>query len=130
VGNFLVLIPPSETERKAADNFKSGLELAKSVKAQVSTKTVSTGWSHATVFLREDGSGAPVYTHPQTGGWLLASGVWFHANHFGSGEEGKLFDRYLEVGAEKLARELDGMFVIVIGDHGYQWQLPRVYCQC
>jgi hypothetical protein len=47
---------------------------------------------------------------------LLVVGTWFHADNYGAGSESRLLKRYLEVGAVALGRELEGFFVLVIGD--------------
>ncbi len=51
-----------------------------------------------------------------TGSWLLAAGTWFHRNGSASGRETALLARFLEGGAEALAREIDGFFVVAVGD--------------
>ncbi len=70
----------------------------------------------AASFARENRSGTPIVSDPKTGSWLLVTGTWFHVEGFGTGAESRLLDRYLEVGAARLGEELEGFFVIVIGD--------------
>ncbi len=73
-------------------------------------------WAHAASFPRQNGSGTPIVTDQTTGSWLVAIGTWFHTEGYGAGEESQALNRYLEVGANRLARELEGFFVFVIGD--------------
>ena len=70
----------------------------------------------AAAFPRQNGSGTPIVTDQPTGSWLLALGTWFHAMGYGSGAEIRLLQRYLEAGEERLAQELEGFFILVIGD--------------
>ncbi len=63
-----------------------------------------------------NGSGAATAVDPHTESWLLAIGTWFHSEGYSVGAEPKLLSRYLEVGRIRLAQELEGFFVIVIGD--------------
>ncbi|HEV2117984.1 MAG TPA: hypothetical protein VGR48_18250 [Terriglobales bacterium] len=51
-----------------------------------------------------------------TGCWLGAIGTWFHGDGLAPGDEARLLERYLQVGALRLAKELAGFFCIVIGD--------------
>lgn len=53
---------------------------------------------------------------PQTGTWLLTIGTWFHTDGYGSGSEDHLLTRYLNVGPNRVSREVEGFFVIIVGD--------------
>ncbi|MBI3775594.1 MAG: hypothetical protein HY273_08575, partial [Gammaproteobacteria bacterium] len=86
------------------------------MKSQVPSSTVERDWASAAVFARINTSGAPIALDPHTGSWLLAVGTWCHADGYSSGAEGRLLQRYLEVGAQRLGRELEGFFNVVIGD--------------
>jgi hypothetical protein len=46
----------------------------------------------------------------------MSAGSWFHSSGFSVGEERGLLERYLDVGPERLAREIEGFVVVVIGD--------------
>ena len=50
------------------------------------------------------------------GSWLLSTGTWFHSDGYSSGSESRLLQRYFEIGAKRLARELEGFFVLILGD--------------
>ena len=77
--------------------------------------TLESAWARVATFDRLNGSGTPVARDPHTGSWLFAAGTWF-SHDYASGDEARLLARYLDVGAEQLARELDGHWTLVIGD--------------
>jgi hypothetical protein len=70
-------------------------------------------WSYAASFPRLNGSGKPIASDPQTGSWLAVDGTCFHP---GNQEPDCLLQQYLRHGAERLCRDLEGFFAIVIGD--------------
>jgi len=96
--------------------FRSGLDLTRQVKGQRPSKTVTQEWSFAATFPRRNGSGGPLVTDEETGSWLLTAGTWFHTDGYASGDEGLLLQRFLQVGPDRLGRELEGFFVVICGD--------------
>lgn len=116
MGNFLVVVSAEATQLDARQLFCDGLKCARLIKSQAPSKVIDSGWVHAASFPRQNGSGMPVVTDSNTGSWLLATGTWLHADGYGSGAEAHLLERYLKVGAERLGGELEGFFVIVVGD--------------
>lgn len=115
MANFFVFLP----SHSAAPNppmFQMGLSCARQLKAQLPSNTVERDWASAAVFARINHSGAPIAVDPQTGSWLLAVGTWCHSGGYSSGAEVRLLQRYLEIGAQSLGRELEGFFNVVIGD--------------
>jgi hypothetical protein len=116
MGNFLVVIPAEGFESEAERLFRKGLHIAETLKHQLPGQTICRQRAWAASFPRQNRSGAPVVCEPRMGSWLLASGTWFHRDNLHSGQERHLLTRYLEVGAEQLASQLEGFFVIVIGD--------------
>lgn len=86
------------------------------MKSQIPSKIVEMNWACAASFPRQNGSGTPVVSDPETGSWLVAIGTWFHTAGYQTGAESRLLSRYLAVGADRLGRELEGFFVVVIGD--------------
>ena len=96
--------------------FRSGLETFRQAKSRSPSATVEADWVSAATFARVNGSGAPVVSDAPTGTWLIGLGTWFHRDGPRSGDEARLLQRFLEVGVEELARELEGFFAIVIGD--------------
>lgn len=116
MGNFLAILPSSPLRHEGAQTFLSGLGLVRRLKGQPPSSIIETEWVRAASFSRRNGSGTPIVIDAPTGCWLLAIGTWFHNGNYGSGGESHLLRSYLEVGAARLARELEGFFVIVIGD--------------
>jgi hypothetical protein len=116
VGNFLVVIPAKGAADNAKNLFRNGLIAAQEIRGQVPGYSVETEWALAASFPRYNGSGGTLVSDPKTGSWILSTGTWFHAEGYASGAESKLLQRYLEVGAARLAQELEGFFVLVFGD--------------
>lgn len=116
MGNFLVIISSDRFQQEAKSLFCLGLEAARFLKYQIPNGTVQAEWVHAASFPRRNGSGTPIVIDRRTGSWLLTIGTWFHTDDYGSGAESRLLSRYLEVGPLRLAREIEGFFVVVIGD--------------
>lgn len=116
MGNFLVVVAQEQIGTEAAELFRLGLRRARQLKGQVPDSIVETAWARAAVFARQNGSGSPVANDDATGSWLLTVGTWFHSSGLASGGEAKLLARVMDIGAETLAEELEGFFVIVFGD--------------
>jgi len=116
VGSFLVVIPALGKTDEARLLFLDALDAAREIRSQGPAKTVQTEWSCAATFARHNSTGGTLASDAKTGSWLLAAGTWFHQDGFASGSESKLLQRYLETGASQLGKELDGFFVLVIGD--------------
>lgn len=116
MGNFLVVISSRSSDSEAKRLFHSGLDAARELKAQTPSRIVETPAARAASFPRRNGSGTAIVSEPGSGSWLLAVGTWFHSDDFSVGQESRLLDRYLDVGATQLGGELEGFFVIVIGD--------------
>src|SRR5467141_2502296 len=116
MGNFLVVVNSDGARQEAERLFQSGLYFAQELKSQVPSRIVRCDRAIAATFPRENGSGTPIMSDSTTGNWLLASGTWFGSEGLASGQESLLLERYAKIGAVRLARELEGFFVIVIGD--------------
>ncbi|HMY72593.1 MAG TPA: hypothetical protein PLQ88_12225, partial [Blastocatellia bacterium] len=116
MGNFLLTIAPEHASANAAELFRRGLKCARQLKEQTPASLAETTWARAAMFPRRNKSGSAIVTDEATQSWLLAVGTWFHAGGAASGEEGRLLVRALEIGANNLANELEGFFVIVFAD--------------
>lgn len=116
MGNFLVVIPADGAATEAERLFRAGLDAAREIRSQIPSKTAEGGWAFAASFPRQNGSGSPLVSDPQTGSWLLSTGTWFHSEGYASGAESALLRRYLETDAARLGRELEGFFVVIVGD--------------
>ena len=116
MGNFLVVVPVMGAATEAMRLFRAGLDAAHEIRSQVPSSTAESEWAWAASFPRQNGSGYPLVTDTSTGSWLLAVGTWFHRDGYASGAESWLLRRYLEIDTVRLARELEGFFVLVFGD--------------
>jgi len=112
----LAIVSKPENQAERTRSFRSCLETVRQAKSREPSGVIETDWASVATFARLNGSGTPVVSDPATGTWLLALGTWFHGDGMRSGDEARLLQRYLEAGAEKLARALEGFFAIVIGD--------------
>jgi asparagine synthase (glutamine-hydrolysing) len=116
MSNFLVVLPARHDQHRGEAIFHSGLEVIQEVIRRPAAKTITHDWSFAATFPRRNGSGGRLVCDEATGSWLLTTGTWFHEGGYASGAEEALLHRFLEVGAERLGRELEGFFVVVVGD--------------
>jgi hypothetical protein len=116
LGNFLVVTSTPPLRPKANQLYQFGSAAAQLLKSQQATKTIHLSWVQAVTFTRLGGLGTPLVQQPESENWLLASGAWFHQSGFGTGQEIQLLSRYDQVGAERLADELEGFYTIVIGN--------------
>ena len=116
MGTFLVILPDHNFQEETARLFHSGLMLARRIKNQTPSGMVEAEWGCAASFSRKNGSGMPIVSDQATGSWLLAIGTWFHEDGYGVGSELRLLNRYLYIDAIRFAKELEGFFIIVIGD--------------
>lgn len=116
MGNFLIVLPSNGHPDEAGLLFHTGLAAARQLKAQNASRRIELPWARAATFPRRNESGSSVVVEEATGNWLLSIGTWFHPGGWKSGNELGLLKRYQEIGATRLARELEGFFVIVLGD--------------
>ncbi|HYQ88065.1 MAG TPA: hypothetical protein VEU09_00385 [Candidatus Binatia bacterium] len=116
MGSFFTFVSSPEHRADRARFFRSGLETFRQAKSRPPSGTLETEWASVATFARRNGSGAPVVSDAVTETWLIGLGTWFHGQSLKSGDEARLLQRYLEVGGEELARELEGFFAIVVGD--------------
>ena len=66
------------------------------------------------VFYSRNGSAVPIVADPETGSWLAIAGTWFHDS--GTKQADYILQRYLQLGPERLALEMDGFFGIIVAD--------------
>ncbi len=116
MSNFLVILTTDAGQTEAGRRFRTAVDFAASEMGQRPARTLESDWARVASFPRRNGTGAPLVTDPASGAWLVATGTWFHADGSGPGAEGRLLARYLEVGPERLGRELEGFFAIAVGD--------------
>ena len=116
MANFLAILPRDSKPLNARPFFIHGLQRAQQLKSQTERNLLELDWAYAATFPRLNGTGGSLVIDPETGSWLLAIGSWFLKDGGTSGAEESLLQRYLEVGAIQLGRELEGFFTIVVGD--------------
>jgi hypothetical protein len=100
----------------AHSRFQRMLGIAAELKGTRPFETKETALGNAATFPRRNGSACAIALDEASGNWLIASGTWFHSSGLASGEEDGLLQRYQKVGAESVAQELEGFFVVIIGD--------------
>jgi hypothetical protein len=140
VGNFLLILPVPGREAEAKRLFHLGLACADRLGLSRTGDSLETPGALVASFPRKNGSGSPVVRDPESGSWLVGIGTWFHQDGYAGGAEDRLLARYLEAGSAALGRELEGFFLLAIGDarsreaivitdvigscHGFVRQLP------
>jgi hypothetical protein len=118
VENFLVV---SSADPELRDTwFNAGLAAARSLFGPAAAPVAAFGstgaFARGAVYQRVNGTGGGAARDEATGSWIVAIGSWFHENGTASGDEAALLRRILALGADSVARELDGFFVIAVCD--------------
>lgn len=116
MGSFLVVLAQPQGEREAKALFHDGLGASWRLGFPGASETLETPEAFAAVFPRSNGSHSSIAQDAQSGSWLLSCGSWFHRDGYSSGAEARLLARYLEAGGRLLGRELEGFFILAIGD--------------
>ncbi len=116
MSNFILVAPAAAHSRAGDRLFRQGLELARILKRQAPHGIIELDWAYGATFTRANGSGTSPTVDPLTGDWLMAAGSWFHDHGFSIGQEARLLERYRQIGPQQLGRELQGFFVLLIGD--------------
>jgi len=113
MGNFFAIVAANSLEDEARLLFDSGLQVARRLKNSVRHAT-DDGLRVAS-FPRQNGTGGSIVEDPESGTWLLTLGTWFHPAALGPGDERGLLQRYQEIGPVRLALELEGFFLVLVG---------------
>ncbi len=117
VSNFLVLLPtPSDAAASGAAYYRAAMAVAPQLLMRSEGKSIETDWAQVVTFPRDNGTSTPLVEDAASGTWLLVVGTWFHRDGFHVGDETELLARYLKVGPQQLADELEGFYCVVIGD--------------
>jgi hypothetical protein len=117
MSDFVALLPSESARPAAITLFRSILARSRTLQKPAARRTIETDWLRLSAIPREDGSGAPLVADEKSRHFLLALGTWFHRDGYQSGEEDRLLERYREVGPEETARELEGFFLVAVGDN-------------
>ena len=110
MSNFLVTLPSKGNMPQAKELFHQGVQFAKQVRQVEPTRVLEMDWVSVATFPRLNGSLCPLAVDSESQDWVLVSGTWFHQSGWGIGEEMRLLSRLQEIGPEKVAQELEGVF--------------------
>ena len=110
MGSFLAIVACAGATTEADDLF---LRARRPIRDEPDS-IISNVWSFAALWPRLNGSGSPIVQDARTSSWLAALGAPFHRS--GDNRPDYLLDQFLAVGAETLANDLDGFFVIIVGN--------------
>ncbi len=133
MSSFFVVLPNPSNTQLGKTIFQNGMDHhVLSLPNTKPTKVLDLDWVSVASFSRENGTGTPLIMDKKTGSWIVACGTWFHQDDYGAGQEHRLLNRYLQVGAEQLAQELEGFFVILVGDQESKelWVMTDIIGSC
>jgi hypothetical protein len=116
LGNLLVTIAEAHAAVPARQTHQAAVALLSQLKHQQPRHELAVDGCWVAAYPRINGSGGALLRDPASGCWITGVGTWFHDHGFGVGREDRLLARLSEIGAERLARELEGFFVIVAGN--------------
>lgn len=108
------IFPDSATAGHAERYFRRLVDASRAIHGLTPDSLVREPWSYVASFPRRNGSGNPVASDPGTSSWLAIAGTCFHES--GNQDPEHLLRQYLRGGAERLARDLEGFFAVLIGD--------------
>jgi hypothetical protein len=114
MGDFFAVVPSSGSNPVAEDLFLRATRSIPHTSCSGPDSTVVNAWSLAASYARLNGSGFPIALDRDTGNWLAALGTPFHQS--GNHHAEYLLEQFFTAGAERLAHDLDGFFVIIAGD--------------
>ena len=103
----------------ALSYLSRAIELTHALKAQPTLDHFEKNRVGAAVFARRNGTGGEIARDATHDAFLLICGTWLHRDGYGTGAASELLARFLTVGAEQLADELEGFFFLAAtkGDH-------------
>lgn len=113
MSNFITVVSRKPQNHALVPAFRRALHAAGNLHGASPTAVYESEHACVASFPRENGTGGVITVDPLTQSWLLTLGSPFHdAGLVGAG----LLARARAVGAERFARELDGPFVVLVGD--------------
>ena len=114
VGGFFAVVPSHGANAVAEDLFLGATRAILHSGCPGPDSTIANAWSFATSYRRLNGSGEAIALDPETGSWLAALGTPFHQS--GNNHSEYLLQQFLTVGVDRLAHDLDGFFVVIVGN--------------
>ena len=132
MSNFFAVLPAVPQAQLGKTIFQHGIDHFLNFRNAEPTKIIESNWISVASFARENGTGSPLTVDARTGSWLVVCGTWFHQDDYGVGQEHALLQRYLQVGAYQVGKELEGFFVILVGDQESKelWILTDIIGSC
>lgn len=116
MANFLIA-----RGENAIAHFSRGLQLTATLKAQATLDRFENSQVGAAVFARRNGTGGEIARDAAHSAFLLVCGTWLHREGFGTGAADQLLARFLAVGAEQLADELEGFFFLAAAKREHEF---------
>lgn len=113
MANFLIVL--SSRPQAPQPVFERAMDANARLKKQPVLASINLTPVQAAVFARRNGTGGEI-ARDSIDRFLLATGTWLHRDGYGTGSAPRLLQRFLEVGAEQLAQELEGFFFIAAGN--------------
>jgi hypothetical protein len=114
VGGFVAFVPRDGTAHECCDLLARAKSYLQYPNSDKDNSRIALDWSIASSFPRCNGSGLPIAVDPASGSWLAVQGSCFHRS--GNNQPAYLLQRYLNIGAEQLALELNGFFAVIVGN--------------
>ena len=114
MGGFVAFVPRDGAAHECLDLLARAKSYLQHPDSDQESSSIVLGWSIAASFSRCNGSGLPIAIDPASGNWLAVQGSCFHQS--GNNQPTYLLRRYLSVGAERLALELNGFFAVIVGN--------------
>lgn len=111
MSNFYVF---AKNTPEAAQTISSDCRRLQNIKRLQISDALDADWASASV-LRYPDRDTGIAKTPD-GIWLCSAGTWVHKGGIPSSDASALLRRYIAVGAEQLAMELEGVFAVAIGD--------------
>jgi hypothetical protein len=116
LGNFLIVVPRHSDSVLSRSIFEDALADARKRGGHPPSQLERINETCIASFPRLNGTSSQIAVDKPSGDWLVTGGTWFHPGCLANDPEGSLLRRYREVGVERLAQELEGFFVVLIGD--------------
>lgn len=110
MANFLACI--ADPAVPLGEVFEGAIGVNQRLKKQTLLVSKRAPGLECAIFARRNGSGGELVGGPANA-FVLITGTWLHLEGYGSGQAQRLLERFLTVGAARLARELEGFFFLL-----------------
>lgn len=132
MGTFLIVLPRLPNAALSRSTFEHALADARQLGRPQPRQIEEIGETRVASYPRLNGTASPIAVDKQSGDWLLTAGTWLLPNVSTEDREASLLRRYHEVGVKQLAQELEGFFVVLIGDsrRGVTYAITDIVGSC